>query len=101
KNERIIRHAICHKQIDKLNFAVGFCTNIPSEDHSDDVVVSFETLEHINEQNDFLKEVGRVLRPAGLIVMSTPDRTVYSPGHKNRFHLQELSKPEFSQLLHR
>jgi SAM-dependent methyltransferase len=98
-DEATIRHAKRKYETEQLNFAVGTCTNIPAEDHSVDVVVSFETLEHINEQNDFLKEVGRVLRPPGLLIMSTPDRTVYSPGQTNPFHLRELSKPEFSQLL--
>lgn len=38
-----------------------------------DLVVSFETLEHIPNPNDFLDEIGRVLRPGGRVIVSVPN----------------------------
>src|SRR5262249_2582112 len=66
-----------------------------------DVVVSFETIEHIREHEEFLKEVRRVLRPAGILVLSTPDREEYNRQMPapNPYHVRELSKTDFLALL--
>ena len=73
------------------------------DDASIDVVVSFETIEHISEHEAFVHEVRRVLRPGGLFVVSTPDRDIYSgEGAKpNPFHCRELGEAEFISLLAR
>ena len=74
------------------------------EDASFDAVVSFETIEHVDEENQvaFLREVHRVLKPNGIFVVSTPDvdvlRTIY-PGYHNPFHLKEYNKDGFYRLL--
>ena len=86
---------------DNLSFRNGSALAIPLDDACVDVVVSFETIEHISNHDAFLDEVKRVLRPGGIFVVSTPDRRIYSeePGYKNPFHLKELSRGEFSALL--
>lgn len=86
----------------KLRFAQGSCLRIPAPDQSFAVVVSFETIEHIREHDQFLREVRRVLRPDGVLVISTPDRDVYSdPDTPNPFHVLELTKSEFRKILAR
>jgi O-antigen biosynthesis protein len=84
-----------------LKFIEGDAHALPVDSASFDVVVSFETLEHLRDQAQFLREVRRVLRPQGVLIVSTPDRDVYSaPGQPvNRFHILELSQPEFATLL--
>ncbi|SDP78169.1 Methyltransferase domain-containing protein [Phyllobacterium sp. YR620] len=83
-----------------LVFDVGSCQSIPLVPGSVDVVVSFPTLEHINQHSAFLDEVKRVLRPEGLFVLSTPNRQVYSsPGKQNPFQQFELSHQECETLL--
>ncbi len=84
-----------------LTFLQGDCTEIPIADGSVDVVVSFETLEHVAQQDELMAEIRRVLTPSGLLVMSTPDRVQYSdiPGYCNPFHLRELSRTEFAELI--
>src|SRR5271165_4389425 len=84
-----------------LEFLQGDALALPLADATFDVVVSFETLEHLRNQWSFLNEIRRVLRPEGVLVISTPDRDVYSaPGQPvNRFHVLELSRPEFAALL--
>jgi glycosyltransferase involved in cell wall biosynthesis/SAM-dependent methyltransferase len=86
---------------DRLTFAPGSCTAIPAADAAFDVVVTFETIEHIAEHDAFLAEVRRVLRPGGLIIISTPDRDVYSPPGKepNPFHVFEFTLKEFDEKL--
>jgi SAM-dependent methyltransferase len=84
-----------------LAFVRGDATRLPLADAAFDVVVSFETLEHLRDQSAFLTEIRRVLRPGGVLVVSTPDREVYAaPGQPvNRFHVLELNRPELAALL--
>lgn len=84
-----------------LRFVTGNARRPPVLDGTVDVVVCFEALEHFDEQEEFLAEVRRVLRPGGLLLVSTPDRDIYSaPGAApNPYHVRELSRPEFVALL--
>jgi GT2 family glycosyltransferase/SAM-dependent methyltransferase/glycosyltransferase involved in cell wall biosynthesis len=96
-----VAHAAANYRADNLRFLQGDALALPLADSSVDVVVSFETLEHLDDQNRFMAEVRRVLRPGGLFVVSTPDRSVYSaPGTEpNPYHKLELTEPEFRALL--
>jgi SAM-dependent methyltransferase len=87
----------------KLRFEVGDCAAIPLVDACVDLVVSFETIEHHAQHDQMLAEIRRVLRPGGLLLISTPDRVEYSeiPGLSNPFHVKELDEPEFRALLSR
>ena len=85
-----------------LHFLQGDARALPLADACADAVVSFETIEHFDRQDDFLREVRRVLRPDGSFIVSTPDRDIYSPAGTpaNPFHVRELSRSEFTSLLH-
>ena len=76
-------------------FAECDATSLCLADESVDVVVSFETLEHLREQERFLKECRRVLRPGGIFLCSTPNRSVYRWQGANPFHTHELTADEF------
>ncbi|MEO7932236.1 MAG: class I SAM-dependent methyltransferase [Chthoniobacterales bacterium] len=84
-----------------LTFLEGRATAIPLPDASVDVVVSFETIEHLLDHESFLHEIRRVLAKDGLLLMSTPDKSEYSDraGLKNPHHLRELTRSEFHDLL--
>ncbi len=86
---------------DNLRFLVGACSAIPLPDASVDVVVSFETIEHHDEHEAMMQEIRRVLRPGGALVISSPDRRVYSDerGFHNKFHFRELYAGEYDALL--
>lgn len=96
-----VRHATANYQLPNLHFTQGDAQRIPVADHSMDVVVSFETLEHLPDQASFILEIKRVLRPDGLLVVSTPDRAVYSaPGSDpNPYHTLELTASQFDAFL--
>ena len=84
-----------------LNFLVGSCHSIPLPDSSVDVVTSFETIEHHDHHEDMMLEIKRVLKPAGSLIISSPNRLIYSdePDYKNPFHVKELYYDEFRHLL--
>lgn len=86
---------------DNIQFQVGTTSNIPLENESIDVVVSFETLEHHDEHEQMLQEIKRVLRPKGVCIISTPDKHFYSDerNYTNEFHVKELYKSEFIGLV--
>jgi len=96
-----IAHASTTYSNDRLVFIVGNCNCIPLLDKSIDVVVSFETLEHISDHELFVREIKRVLRDDGVLIISTPDKAIYSCGanSKNPYHVKELFKDEFEALL--
>jgi hypothetical protein len=66
-------------------------------------VVSFETLEHLAEQDQLLVEFRRVLKPDGFLVLSSPDKAVYSDAqdNANEFHVKELYRDELEALIGR
>jgi O-antigen biosynthesis protein len=98
-----VRHAQQTYVRENLRFMPGSCAEIPLPGASVDVVVSFETLEHHDQHDEMMAEVKRVLRPDGLLIVSTPDKYRYSiePDYKNEFHVKELFHHEFEGLLRR
>jgi GT2 family glycosyltransferase/SAM-dependent methyltransferase len=86
-----------------VDFVAGSAACLPLANASVDVVTSFETIEHLHEQEQMLAEIARVLRPDGLLVLSSPNRPVYSDaaGHHNEFHVRELDFDELNALLRR
>ncbi|MDI9257681.1 class I SAM-dependent methyltransferase [Flavobacterium sedimenticola] len=86
---------------ENLSFQEGSAAAIPLQDHSVDVVVSFETIEHHDKHREMLSEIKRVLKPSGMLIISTPDKLYYSDARnfKNKFHVKELYKQEFVDLI--
>jgi SAM-dependent methyltransferase len=75
---------------------------LPVRDEGCDAVVSLQVIEHLWEQERFLRECFRVLRPGGALVVSTPNRLTFSPGRDtplNPFHTRELSAAELAGLV--
>jgi GT2 family glycosyltransferase/SAM-dependent methyltransferase/glycosyltransferase involved in cell wall biosynthesis len=98
-----VAHASTTHVADNLRYRQGSATALPLDDGTVDMVVSFETLEHFAEHDLFFAEARRVLRPGGRLIISTPERDVYSaPGADlNPFHVLELNRAEFAALIAR
>jgi ubiquinone/menaquinone biosynthesis C-methylase UbiE len=90
-------------RLSNARFVQGRADDLPLDDASVDIVVSFETLEHHDRHEEMLFEIKRVLRPNGLLIMSTPDKRYYSdiPGYRNEYHVKELYTDEFRSLVQR
>ena len=89
---------------ERTSFVCADGTMLPVVDGCFDVVVSFETIEHITGYVEFLMECRRVLRENGLFVCSTPNRRVFSPDvaePPNPYHVKEFWPEEFVRLLRR
>jgi ubiquinone/menaquinone biosynthesis C-methylase UbiE len=87
-----------------LEFIVGSVTDIPIKGKNIfDLIVSFETIEHINEKNQLrlLAEVKRLLKPGGILIISTPNKYLYTDvlKNKNEFHVKEFYLNEFNDFL--
>jgi ubiquinone/menaquinone biosynthesis C-methylase UbiE len=97
-----IAHATAEYLTQKnLKFIEASCTQLPFADHSFDVVVSFETIEHITEHDAFLDEIKRVLTVDGLLIISSPNKAEYSDARnfQNEFHVKELYRDEMATLI--
>jgi len=98
-----IRHAQSTYGSATIRFVEGSCTELPLPDASFDVVVSFETIEHLDaaDQQPMLAEFARVLKPAGLLIISSPNKRRYSDARDyiNEFHRHELYRDGLAELL--
>jgi len=96
-----VAHASARYACQNLRFVAGSVTALPMADRSVDVVVSFETIEHLSPQREMLAEFRRVLAPDGVLVVSSPNRPVYNEGGgvANHFHVRELDREELAALL--
>ena len=96
-----VAHANTRYANELLRYVAADCTRIPEPDASFDVIVSFETIEHMTGHEAFLHEVDRLLKPGGMFIISSPNRPEYSgkTGYKNEFHVKELDHAELKALL--
>jgi 2-polyprenyl-3-methyl-5-hydroxy-6-metoxy-1,4-benzoquinol methylase len=97
----IVKHAQLKYKNSNISFITGSVLQTPFADQTFDVIVSFETLEHLPEHEAMLQEFKRILKPQGLLIISTPDTEEYShkPNRHNPYHKKELSLPAFEELV--
>ena len=77
-------------------FVSGHLPPLPYLDASFDAVVSFQVIEHIENDVLFLKEIFRVLRPGGVVLITTPNRRMSLS--RNPWHVREYSADELTTL---
>jgi len=61
-----------------------------------DVVVSFETIEHLEKPDDFIKTISKYLKKDGLLITSVP---VTPSVDANPFHMHDFTTNSFKQML--
>ena len=57
----------------RLDFRVGSAEEIPFPDHSFDVILAFELIEHLSSPTKFISQVRRLIKPGGILVLTTPN----------------------------
>jgi SAM-dependent methyltransferase len=81
----------------EFEFVAGDVHALPFADASFDLVVCFEVIEHVTEQDAVIAELARVLAPEGVLAISSPNRGVYPEG--NPHHLHEYTPDELEAAL--
>ena len=93
-------HAAAAHTGPRTAYVQGLVTALPVAPEVADVVVSLQVVEHIWNPDGYLRELARVCRPGGVVVLSTPNRLTFSPGLGRRqrpanvFHCREYDADE-------
>jgi ubiquinone/menaquinone biosynthesis C-methylase UbiE len=80
-----------------VEFKEGVVPPIPFADESFDYVVSFQVIEHIKRDKEFVREVHRVLKKGGKFIVSTPNKPMSLT--RNPWHVREYTAEQFGELL--
>ncbi len=97
-----INHACSqYGQLENLEFIQADCSQLDLGDKKFDAIVSFETLEHLQNQESMLAGFRRLLKPGGWLLISSPDKAEYSDveNYSNPWHVKELYRDELLDLL--
>ena len=94
----VIEHAA--ERYPSVRFQTGDLATLAFPDGSFDAVVTFQVIEHLQSPRGFVTECARVLRPGGMLVLSTPNRLTFSPtGVRNPFHTVEFAPAELRGVI--
>ncbi len=97
-----VGHAVArYAALPNLRYMRASCAALPIATASIDLIVSFETIEHLEGQDAMLAEFRRVLAPTGALAISSPNKSIYSEetGYANEFHVRELTRDELATKL--
>ncbi len=84
-------------QGENVEFEEATVPPLPFADGEFDFVISFQVIEHIEDDARFVEEVARVLRPGGKFIVSTPNISMSLT--RNPWHVREYTHAQFSELL--
>lgn len=92
-----LAHAKKHYHNDRLSFELKDATDTGFPSQFFDVITSIETFEHIPKElaDKFIGELKRLLKPEGLLIISTPNHDVYSRISHTKGHVNELNVDDF------
>jgi ubiquinone/menaquinone biosynthesis C-methylase UbiE len=82
-----------------LDYRIGNAQAIPLESNTMDSVISFETIEHLESPELFLKECARLLKENGKLILSTPNAMSLMVKKDNEFHTQLFSLDGIQRLI--
>ena len=81
---------------DNVEFRQAMVPPLPFESESFDYVISFQVIEHIKEDLEFVREIHRVLRPGGQVIITTPNAPMSLT--RNPWHVREYKPEELHNL---
>ncbi len=98
-----VGHAKSRYHRPNLEFTQADVVQLPFDTAAFDRIVCFETIEHLHDHEGLLAELNRVLKPGGLLILSSPNKESYSydVSHQNPFHCKELYQDQLVDLLKR
>jgi SAM-dependent methyltransferase len=96
-------HARSHFARPGVRFVQAACEAMPFADAAFDLITAFEVIEHLERWPELLSEARRVLRPGGVLLVSTPNKAYYNEMRAavgpNPFHCHEFEYEEFQAAL--
>lgn len=100
-SEETINYAKKNYQKKNIEFIINDIKKLDFLDEEFDCIVSFETLEHVKEQDAVITELKRVLKKGGMLIISTPNLESRTNDEEdiNRFHKKELTVEEFKEMI--
>ncbi len=101
-SEEAVTYGRNHFGHERLEFRTGDVLDTGLDTASFDTIVAFEVFEHLPEPDRFLEEMRRLLKPGGVLVLSTPNAKTYVAGGKdgdNPYHVREYTPDEFQEFL--
>lgn len=99
-NSEAIKYARHNYYHPKSSFMKGNVVDrtLPSKLGQFDCIVSFETYEHIKEEADLLANIYDMLKPGGILILSTPFGEGRDKPSRTPFHVHQITKAEFKNL---
>jgi 2-polyprenyl-3-methyl-5-hydroxy-6-metoxy-1,4-benzoquinol methylase len=94
-DEDAINYARKNHKVKNNEFIIGSVTSIPLESDTIDIIVSFETIEHVEEEEIIINEFKRILKSSGILILSTPNDwgiLEINPHHKRSYDYESLKK---------
>jgi SAM-dependent methyltransferase len=86
-----------------VHFLQAACEALPFADASFDLVLAFEVIEHLERWPQLLADARRILRPSGVLLVSTPNKAWYTESRAeagaNPYHVHEFEYHEFEAAL--
>ncbi len=99
-----IRHARENFRRPGITFLQASCEALPFADGTFDLITAFEVIEHLTHWEHLLTEAKRVLKPTGILLVSTPNKSYYAESRAaagpNPFHVHEFEYEEFEAALY-
>ena len=84
-------------QLPNVEFRQAEVPPLDFPDGSFDCVISFQVIEHIRRDGDFVREIARVLHPGGRFIVTTPNAPMSLT--RNPWHVREYTAEELRRLL--
>jgi ubiquinone/menaquinone biosynthesis C-methylase UbiE len=101
-DENTVKHAMLKYKTDNCNYKLYDGYTLPFDINIFDAVISYQVIEHVDDDYNFISEIFRVLKERGIFLVSTPNRTWrLKPGQKpwNKYHVREYCNDDFRTLL--
>jgi len=93
---KAIEYARKHHLASSALYVCASADRLPFFTQSLDVIISFETIEHVPDDRSLISEFFRVLRPRGHLIVSTPNQW---PLEDTPFHVREYDRKSFLRVL--
>jgi 2-polyprenyl-3-methyl-5-hydroxy-6-metoxy-1,4-benzoquinol methylase len=83
-DEKTVKHASSNYIRDNLEFMQGSILKVPIEgEKMFDAIICFEAIEHVEEHEELMHEVKRLLKEDGVFIVSSPNKKVYTDARKS------------------